>query len=123
MQSEVELSQFKSYHRNPPSVRCSLLRGCGGQLSVPVPATNKKVKGKLEVRIRNNEYLLGELVVPRKYKKVVLGTDGTLKEECFTVSGRKIPLVDIRRRIMEKHEKLAIVRKTIDEKYQNNDST
>ena len=96
----------------------SLLRGPGDEISIPTPATNKGIKEKLEVKIRNKEYLLGELIVPRKYKKMVLAEDGkSLKEECFTVSGRKISLIEIRRRLMEKHEKLGIVRKTTDEEY------
>ena len=117
--SSVQISRFKSYHKNPPSSRRALLRLPGKEITVPIPATNKDMKERLEIRIRNKEYMLGELVVPRTYKKMVLAEDGkSLKEECFTVSGRKIPLIDIRRRLMEKHEKLGIVRKTSDMDYE-----
>jgi len=41
---------------------------------------------------------MGELVVPKKYKKLVMNSDGTLKEVEFTVSGRKIPPTEIRKK-------------------------
>ena len=49
-------------------------------------------------KIESGEYILGEMIVPQTYKKVVLTEDGTIKTELFTVSGRKIPLSDIRGR-------------------------
>ena len=41
---------------------------------------------------------VGEFVVPKQYKKLILNSDGTVKEVFFTVSGRKIPLTEIRKR-------------------------
>ena len=54
----------------------------------------------LQSKIESGEYVLGDTIVPQTYKKVVLTEDGTIKTEFFTVSGRKIPLSDIRERIL-----------------------
>ena len=50
------------------------------------------------------EYTIGELVVPKQYRKLILNSDGTLKEVLFTVSGRKIPLAEISKRELERCE-------------------
>lgn len=55
--------------------------------------------------------------MPKKYKKLVMNSDGTLKEVKFTVSGRKIPLTEIRKRELDKFEKLGIVRGHTNEEY------
>ena len=55
--------------------------------------------------------------MPKKYKKLVMNSDGTLKEVEFTVSGRKIPLTEIRKRELDRFEKLGIVRGHTNEEY------
>ena len=40
--------------------------------------------------------------MPKKYKKLLLNSDGTLKEVQFTVSARKIPLSEIRKRELDR---------------------
>ena len=56
--------------------------------------------------------------MPKKYKKLVLNSDGTLKEVQFTVCGRKIPLTEIRKRELDRCEKLGIVRGHTNNDYQ-----
>lgn len=63
------------------------------------------------------EYTIGELVVPKQYKKLVLTCEGTLKEVEFTVSGRKIPLTEIRKRELNRCEQLGVVRDHINDDY------
>lgn len=63
------------------------------------------------------EYTIGELVVPKQYKKLVLTSEGTLKEVEFTVSGRKIPLTEIRKRELNRCEQLGVVRDHINDDY------
>ena len=55
--------------------------------------------------------------MPKRYKKIVMNSDGTLKEVEFTVSGRKIPLTEIRKRELDRFEKLGIVRGYTNEEY------
>jgi len=52
---------------------------------------------------------LGE-IAPKSYQKLTLDSNGTLKKECFTGSDRKIPLVEIRKNLLNDHEKLGLVR-------------
>lgn len=77
----------------------------GGEITTPVPRTNASLRETLRTKIMNGEYRLGEIIIPRRYRKLMLHPDGTLKEEYFTVSGRKIPLLDIRKLLLEEHEK------------------
>lgn len=71
----------------------------------------------MQSKIESGEYILGEMIVPQTYKKVVLDKDGTIKTELFTVSGRKIPLSDIRDRTLKQHEKLGLMHARTDEDY------
>ena len=41
------------------------------------------------------------MIVPQTFKKVLLTKEGTIKTERFTVSGRKIPLPEIRTRMLK----------------------
>ena len=51
----------------------------------------------LQSKVESGEYVLGEMIVPQTFKKVTLTKGGHLKTETFTVSGRKIPLLEIRK--------------------------
>ena len=54
--------------------------------------------------MKNGDYTIGDLVVPKAFKKLVL-KNGTIKSETFMLESRKIRLSTIRRRTAEKHEK------------------
>ena len=69
----------------------------------------------LQSKIESGEYVLGEMIVPQTYKKVVLAEDGTIRTELFTVSGQKIPLSEIRERMLKEHEDLGLLRAQADE--------
>ena len=51
----------------------------------------------LQSKVESGEYVLGEMIVPQTFKKVTLTKEGHLKTGTFTVSGRKIPLLEIER--------------------------
>ena len=57
------------------------------------------------------------MVVPQTFKKVLLTKEGTLKTESFTVSGRKIPLLEIRTRMLKEQESLSLLRIHSDDYY------
>ncbi|CAH3141830.1 unnamed protein product [Porites evermanni] len=77
----------------------------------------KNMKDNEKVKLEAVEYTIGELVVPKQYKKLVLTSEGTLKEVEFTVSGRKIPLTEIRKRELNRCEQLGVVRDHINDDY------
>jgi len=57
----------------------------------------------LKLKIQRGEYTVGELVVPRKYEKLVIDKEGNIVKTEFVVEGRKQPLEEIRKRMIEKH--------------------
>ena len=57
------------------------------------------------------------MIVPQTYKKVLLTKEGTIKTERFTVSGRKIPPLEIRTRMLKEHESLGLLRIQSDDYY------
>ena len=57
-------------------------------------------------------------MVPKTYRKYVLKSDGTLQEVEFTVSARKIPLTEIRKRELQRCENLGLVRGYLDTEYE-----
>ena len=71
----------------------------------------------LQSKVESGEYVLGEMIVPPTFKKVTLTKEGHLKTETFTVSGRKIPLLEIRKRMLKEHESLEIMRSCKDDLY------
>ena len=61
-------------------------------------------------QIENGEYCLREIIAPKSYQKLTLDSNGTRKKEYFTGSDRKILLVEIRKNLLNDHEKLGLVR-------------
>ena len=111
IKSGVDLEKFRTARKNSQEgPRRRLNRMYGGQITTPVPRTNPAIRETLKSKIMNGEYRLGEIITPRRYKKLMLHPDGTLKEEYFTASGRKIPLLEIRKTLLEEHEKEGLVR-------------
>ena len=62
-------------------------------------------EGKLE---------LGDPIEPKQYKFMVL-RKGEIKQDVFTVSGRRFPLLKLRKKLLEKHEKLGLMREHSEE--------
>jgi len=69
----------------------------------------------LKLKIQKGEYSLGELIVPKKYKKMVIDQNGNIQTQEFTVEGRKNPLDEIRKKMLLKHKKF--IRQHPDEYY------
>ena len=62
----------------------------GGKVSFPTEVTKDKLK-HLEEKIEKKEYSIGEIIVPRVYKKFTL-KNREIIETTFTTNGRKITL-------------------------------
>ena len=114
----VDVAKFTGARKNAqPVTRRRLNRMFGGEIITPVPRTNAALQETLRAKIRAGEYRLGEIIAPKRYKKLMLQPDGTLKTEYFTVNGRKIPLFEIRTALLEEHEKEGLVRDHSDAHY------
>ena len=70
------------------------------------------------VNLEVGEYTIGEFVVCKQYNKLILNSDGTLKEVFFTVFGKKIPLAEIRKGEQERCEQHGIVRGCTNQEYE-----
>lgn len=116
----VDQTRFTHFRKNKnPVVRRSLRRMFGGETTIPVPRPNKKIKDAIIEKINSGEYTLGKMVVPKQYKRLVIKQDGSIEEETFYVSGRQIPLEDIRVKTLQEHENNGWVRDHSDAKYVN----
>ena len=63
--------------------------------------------------VKSGKYLLGELIEPKKFTKMILDQSNNIIEEEYVIYGRKIPLNTIRRNVYHKHMKLGIMRENI----------
>ena len=59
-------------------------------------------------KVKSGEYLLGELVEPKSYDKLVVQGDGTIVKKSFVVRARRIPLDLIREKIFKEHRMLGM---------------
>ena len=80
------------------------LKGPGGEISFPCQETETQAREKLKEKVCSGEYCLGDVIVPRKYEKLVY-KDGGAVRKIFFVEGRKIPLQRIRENTLKEHEK------------------
>ena len=104
----VNVDRFQS--SSTPIIRRKRKRGPGGEISFPTTATIKEVNETIKQRVNDGIYSVGELIVPKQSSKVTLTQDGQFKTELFQVEGRKIPLHDIRKKLLTKQEEIGILR-------------
>ena len=78
-------------------------------VSVASFRTEEKLKEALRRTLENGKYSLGHLIKPKIFKKRKMGMNGPVIEE-FRVSGRKIPLIGIRRKMNREHSKKKVLR-------------
>lgn len=90
----------------------------GKHITVPLPRSNAALRAEIKEKINNGTYLLGEQIVPKEFTKFVLKADGSIVRVEFSLSGRKIPLLEVRERLMKEHESQGIVRDHGDLKYE-----
>ena len=104
----------KLHHRYP-----SVLRICpahhkkrlpGGKVSFPM------LQKKVSDRIESGDIRIGQDVVPTACPRYTV-QHGELTLESTDVYARKIPLLEIRERLLKQHEELGIVRQNPDEYY------
>ena len=82
IENGIDLSSFnyKSKDRNNENTRRCKRKIKGTSISLPCDPTNVKVKKELKRMVHEGNYSLGELIVPQKYKKVVLNDDLSLSD-------------------------------------------
>ena len=93
------------------------ISGCC-DVTVPVDESKEEVTERLREKIKNGEYTLGELIVPQKFIKTTL-CGNRIENEEVEISGRKIDITYIRKKLLEKNEKF--MRRRSDEVFDNMD--
>ena len=77
---------------------------CCSEVPIPVEKSNKTVKRKLREQIDSGRYNLGIPIIPQKFEKTSVKDNKIITEEVVT-EGRKIPLRDIRKKMLKDHQK------------------
>ena len=73
-------------------------------ISVPIESSLSKIKAQKDVRVSSGEIDTGENVVERTYQKLSI-QDGEIVSKTFSVKGRKIPLLNIRKTLLHQYHK------------------
>ena len=116
-EDNVNLSQFKLHRKKKNPVVRRKRKRMLGEVTVPTPRTNTEIKKSIQKEIESGKYNMGNMVVPRQYKKLTISKDGNIEEVTFFVSARQIPLYGIRQQTLKDHEAKALVRDHSDKKY------
>ncbi len=86
-------------------LRARKLRMPGGQVSVPTHRTVVGIKEDWGKMLEAGELTLGQPCFPQQLKKYAV-KDGELQQHETTVYGRKIPLEEVRKKLLNKHNSL-----------------
>ena len=86
-------------------LRARKLRMPGGEVSVSAHQTADRIKNDWDKMIKNGTLLLGEPCYPQTLINYTL-KQGELRRSESTVYGRKVQALEIRKRLLQKHEQL-----------------
>ena len=91
----------------------------GTNVTIPMFPTTTHEKKKVQQRIDSGDIALGNEVVPSCHYYSVNSDTQVLQANKVRSSGRKIPLLQIWEKLLQKHEKLGVVRPNNDEYFSN----
>ena len=83
---------------------CRIEVGKNKSISIPVEETNDELMRKLRQKIALGTYQVGNLIVPQVFEKVTI-RDGRIVYEKVKIVGGKIPLLEIRKELLDKNNK------------------
>ena len=66
------------------------------------------MKKNFRKKIKGGTYNIGNMIVPQKYQRTVLNGD-KIEKEIVEVSGRKINILDVRKKILKRSEKFTTI--------------
>lgn len=88
-----------------PRVRCAKKTLRGREISVPCLPTPKTVKAQKQALLDSGQLTIGEPCTPYKLIKSVVTYDGDVETITSELVGRKIPLTQVRKSLLDKHTK------------------
>nr|XP_047131932.1 uncharacterized protein LOC124810996 [Hydra vulgaris] len=109
-QNNVDITAFSSTKLNKTRVRRKLNKLSGSGISVPIPRSFKKIKEDLNQNITSGKYILGTLIEPKIYSSISTDKHGKIEISKSSISGRKISLHELRKKIFENHISQKIIR-------------
>ena len=102
----IAATQNHRPQRKPRRARKVLLPG----IPFPMERSIKYHKQKIAEQVKDGKILQGEKVVETTYTKLIISKESIIEEECCSFSAQKIKLIDIRKKLIQKHEELGLVR-------------
>ncbi len=104
IENDIDVTELdKRPMKNRLRARKLKLPGVG--ISVPTHPTATEIKKEWQNMLRNGQLTLGEPCHPQTITKMLI-MDGEVKKTENVVYGRKIPLMEIRKKLLAKHEDL-----------------
>ena len=98
-------------------IRRAMHKQKGGEVSIPVPKSNQKIKEEVKNIVESGKYNLGVPVGESDMIKLRVSTEGEIEKRVLKVSGRRIPFKDIREDAVKTHKSL--LRNNPDSYYDN----
>ena len=100
----IDVSKLDHRQNTTPRVRQRKCRLPGGEVSGPtLPPKQVIVEDKKQL-IASGEHSIGEPCAPYKLMKSTITSAGDIQMKCVEICGRKIPLVELRYRLLKKQE-------------------
>ena len=103
---------------DPDNEQTSTRRGkaklSGGEISMPCLPTEEEITEEKKRMIDNGELLIGEPCTPFTISKVIINSDLSVETKEVIIHGRKIPLHELRQRLLNNQERYMRLIKTTD---------
>ena len=124
----LEQSNIPYINQRPSRAKRRCIKKVGGEgVTFPMYPPVKHERQKLLERIEKGEIAIGKEVVPSSYQSYTVDSHThniqenthNIQENTVHISARKISLIDIRKKLLEKHVSLGIVRDSSDEYFEN----
>lgn len=99
-------------------IRRRILKQAGNEISIPIPRKNQDIKKDIKEKIISGEYDLGVPVLETECTKLVVNSKtGNIEKKTSTLTARKYPFEDIRRKTLTNNKPFLKVKP--DEFYHN----
>ena len=110
-----------SIYQRPSRAKRRCIKKVGAEgVSFPMYPTVKHGRQKLLERINKGEIAIGKEVVPSSYQNFAVNSHThNIQENTVHISARKVSLLNIRKKLLQKHESLGIIRDKRDEYFNN----
>ena len=95
---------FKGKNEIKEVIRKKRIRIPNTDITVPIDANKKKIKLQMEEEVKSGQLSVGHLINPKVYTKYSI-YNSVISKTNFIVEGRKHKLVELRKKLLEKHKK------------------